>query len=206
MTIPEAERLEALWSGDFGNDYVERNLRAYNERGDFWTSLLTTLRPESVLEVGSNVGGNLQWVAQFVRPERVVGIDVNGMALEELQERLPGVRGLKSSARDLPLPDRSFDLVFTMGVLIHQPEESLPLVMDEMVRVSARYVLCGEYYDANTTEVPYRGHSGALFRRDYGGLFASRYSDELKLAFQGFLGTADGFDNVTWWLFERTNL
>jgi pseudaminic acid biosynthesis-associated methylase len=203
MTISEAERLEALWSGDFGNDYVERNLRAYDERGPFWNSLLTSIRPTTALEVGSNVGGNLQWVAKHVAPEHVFGVDVNGRALEELEERLPGVRGVQSSARDLPFPDRSFDLVFTMGVLIHQPEESLPLVMDEMVRVSNRFVLCGEYYDAETIEVPYRGYRNALFRRDYGGLFASRFAGRLELAFDGFLGTDDGFDNVTWWLFER---
>jgi pseudaminic acid biosynthesis-associated methylase len=203
MTISEAARLEALWSGDFGNDYVERNLRAYHERGDFWTSLLTTMRPASVLEVGSNVGGNLQWVTQVVPPEQVVGIDVNRMALQELQERLPGVRGVESSARELPFDDRSFELVFTMGVLIHQPDESLPAVMDEMVRVSSRYVLCGEYGGEETTEIPYRGYRNALFRRDYGGLFATRFRAELQLAFSGFLGTEDGFDNVTWWLFER---
>jgi pseudaminic acid biosynthesis-associated methylase len=203
MTPSEAGRLEALWSGEFGDDYVERNLRAYNERGGFWTSLLTRLHAESVLEVGSNVGGNLQWVARLVRPERVVGVDVNGKALEELKQRVPGVQGVKCSARELPMPDRSYDLVFTMGVLIHQPEESLPLVMDEMVRVSARYVMCGEYYDAKTIEVPYRGFNGALFRRDYGGIFASRFAGQLQLAQQGFLGTEDGFDNVTWWLFER---
>jgi spore coat polysaccharide biosynthesis protein SpsF len=205
MSISEAERLEALWSGDFGNDYVERNLRSYNERGEFWTSLLARVHPESVLEVGSNVGGNLQWVAQVVPPERVVGVDVNGKALAELQAQLPGVRGVKSSARELPFADASFDLVFTMGVLIHQPEESLPRIMDEIVRVSSHYVLCGEYYDRETKEVPYRGYRNALFRRDYGGMYASRYALQLRLAFEGFLGTEDGFDNVTWWLFERTD-
>jgi pseudaminic acid biosynthesis-associated methylase len=203
MTISEAERLEALWSGDFGNDYVERNIRAYHERGGFWTSLLRAMRPANVLEVGSNVGGNLQWVGQVVPPQHVVGIDVNRMALHELEERLPGVRGVESSARELPFADRSFDLVFTMGVLIHQPEESLGAVMDEMVRVSNRYVLCGEYYGEETTEIPYRGYRNALFRRDYGGLFATRFRGQLQLAFSGFLGTEDGFDNVTWWLFER---
>ena len=203
MAISEAERLEALWSGDFGNDYVERNLRAYNERGQFWTSLLRTMRPESVLEIGSNVGGNLQWVTDLVPAKHVTGIDVNRKALEELRESLPGVNGVWSSARELPFADQSFDLVFTMGVLIHQPEESLPAIMDEMVRVSSRYVLCGEYYGEETTEVPYRGYRNALFRRDYGGLFATRFRGELQLAFSGFLGTEDGFDNVTWWLFEQ---
>ena len=90
-------------------------------------------------------------------------------------------------ARELPVADRSVDLVFTMGVLIHQPEETLVKVMSEMVRVSRRYVLCGEYYDATTVEVPYRGHEGALFRRDYGGLFEELFPYELQLVRQGFL-------------------
>jgi pseudaminic acid biosynthesis-associated methylase len=203
MTISEAERLEALWAGDFGNDYVERNARAYSDRGQFWTSLVQTLRPDNVLEVGSNVGGNLQWVARALAPQHVTGVDVNRKALDVLRERVPGVHGVWGSARELPFADRAYDLVFTMGVLIHQPEESLPVVMDEMVRVSNRYVLCGEYYDAHTTEVPYRGYRNALFRRDYGGLFAAQFSHCLQLAFTGFLAPEDGFDDVTWWLFER---
>jgi pseudaminic acid biosynthesis-associated methylase len=204
MTLSEADRLEALWSGDFGNDYVERNLRAYNERGDFWTSLLSVMKLDNVLEVGCNVGGNLQWAAQVLPPENIVGVDVNRKALDELCDKIPGVHGVHSSARELPLADQSCDLVFTMGVLIHQPDESLPAVMDEMARVAGRYVLIGEYFGEETTEVPYRGYRNALFRRDYGGLFAQRFSGTFQLAFSGFLGTEDGFDNVTWWLFERT--
>lgn len=201
-TMTEAGRLEQLWSGEFGDDYVDRNLSAYEVRAAFWDALLTEFPCESALEVGSNVGGNLQWVARRVAAERVVGVDVNRKALSLLRERVPGVQALYGSARELPVPDRSIDLVFTMGVLIHQPEESLPAVMDEMVRVSSRYVLCGEYFDEVTTEVQYRGHEGALFRRDYGGLFAERFP-ELSLVRTGFLSRDDGWDDITWWLFTR---
>src|SRR5262245_39451665 len=121
----EAERLEALWSGEFGNDYVDRNLDAYAHRGAFWQPLIAELAPASVLEVGCNVGGNLQWIAGAVPPEQVHGIDVNQKAVELLHKRLPGVRAIESSARDLPYESSSIDLVFTMGVLIHQPEESV---------------------------------------------------------------------------------
>jgi pseudaminic acid biosynthesis-associated methylase len=203
MTISESERLEALWAGSFGDEYVERNRNAYAERAAYWTSLLAALRPARVLEVGSNVGGNLQWIAPAVGADRVTGVDVNRRALEELGRRVPGVRGINASARDLPFADRTYDLVFTMGVLIHQPEDSLPAVMDEMVRVSRRFVLCGEYYDQHTVEVPYRGYRNALFRRDYGGLFLARSGGELELAFRGQLTAEDGFDEITWWLFER---
>ena len=200
----EAERLEQLWAGEFGNDYVERNLAAYGRRGGFWLPLMDELEPESVLEVGANVGGNLQWIAQKVAPNQIIGVDVNAKALRLLDVRVPGVRATYAPARELPLADRSVDFVFTMGVLIHQPEESLAKVMSEMVRVSRRYVLCGEYYESETVEVPYRGNEGALFRRDYGGLFEEMFSYELKLVRQGFLDDAQGWDRTTWWLFERS--
>jgi SAM-dependent methyltransferase len=41
-------------------------------------------------------------------------------------------------ARELPFRDAWFDLVFTVGLLIHIPEESLPLVMSEVVRTIHR--------------------------------------------------------------------
>ena len=201
--LSEAERLEQLWSGEFGNEYVDRNLDAYGKRGAFWLPFIEELGPQSVLEIGSNVGGNLQWIAQRVRPDRVVGVDVNAKALKLLEQRVPGVRAVHAPARDVPFPDRSIDLVFTMGVLIHQPEESLMRVMGEMVRVSKKWVFCAEYYDVETVEIPYRGVDGALFRRDYKSLFEELFPTELRLVREGFLGEDDGYDRDTWWLFER---
>ena len=91
-----------------------------------------------------------------------------------------------------------------MGVLIHQPEATLPLVLSEMVRTSRQYVLCGEYHASETIEVGYRGHEGALFKRDYGRLFLDRYPI-LRLVRSGFLGKDEGWDNITWWLFEKSD-
>jgi pseudaminic acid biosynthesis-associated methylase len=199
----EAARLEQLWAGEFGNQYVDRNLDAYGRRGEFWLPLMEELAPQSVLEIGCNVGGNLQWIAQRVPAERVVGVDVNAKALKMLEERVPGVRAVNSPARDVPFADRSVDFVFTMGVLIHQPEETLTKVMTEMVRVSRKWVFCAEYYDTETVEVPYRGQEGALFRRDYKRLFEELFPVELTLVREGYLGPDDGWDRDTWWLFER---
>src|SRR5262245_10212617 len=156
MTTSETQRLEQLWSGDFGDAYVDRNLDGYATRGAFWTPLMQELRPGSVLEVGCNVGGNLQWIAPEIGAENCHGIDVNEKALAILAERVPGAQGRIASAKSLPYENASIDFVFTQGVLIHQPEESLGAVMDEMVRVSARWVLCGEYFETETTEVAYR--------------------------------------------------
>jgi spore coat polysaccharide biosynthesis protein SpsF len=197
----EADRLERLWAGEFGDEYVDRNRNVGQARGAFWDGILRATDPASVLEVGCNIGENLRWLIQPGR--RVAGIDVNRRALGVLRAALPQVDAREAPARSLPFDDGAFDLTFTMGVLIHQPEETLGPVMDEMVRCSRHWVLVGEYYGAVTEEVPYRGVDGALFRRDYGTLFLNRFGS-LRLEQSGFLGRADGWDDVSWWLFRTT--
>jgi pseudaminic acid biosynthesis-associated methylase len=198
----EAERLEALWKGDFGDDYVDRNVGAYEARKAFWNQLFERTHFSSVLEVGCNVGGNLRWLAPLLPDGAVFGVDVNAKAIARLHAEIPGVNAISGPGRNLPFRDRWFDLVFTMGVLIHQPDSTLPLVMAEMVRTASRWVLLGEYFAEETTEVGYRGHEGALFKRDYGKLFTELFPDWSQ-ADMGFLSKDDGWDDVTWWLFER---
>jgi pseudaminic acid biosynthesis-associated methylase len=198
----EAVRLEALWGGEFGDRYVERNADAYDHRRTFWQDLRRRTETASVLEVGCNVGGNLRWLVDDLPDGATWGVDVNRSAIDRIRAVSPGVNAVLSPGRELPFRDRWFDLVFTMGVLIHQPDSTLPLVMAEMVRCSRRFVLCGEYYAPEATEVPYHGHQGALFKRDYGGLFADLFPG-LALVDEGFLSRDEGWDDVTWWLFRR---
>lgn len=203
MSDDNANRLEALWGGTFGDDYVERNRAAGEGRGPFWQTILARTQAKRVLEVGCNVGANLRWIAEQLGADGTWGIDVNSKALDELRRALP-VTAIQASARELPFPDGDFDLVFTMGVLIHQAPESLPEVMAEIVRTSRRWVLCGEYFAESPTEVPYRGQTGALFKRDFGGDYL-RLFPQLTLADTGFLARGDGstWDDITWWLFEK---
>ena len=199
----ETERLERLWESGFGDDYVERNRGAGESRQAFWRAILSEFSGvQSVLEVGCNLGANLRWIAAQLSPQLVYGVDINIKALIELRRGFPEINGLWSPARELPFRDRWFDLVFTMGVLIHQPESTLPLVMSEIMRCSRRYVLCGEYYAEQTTEVPYRGQKGALFKRDYGRIYRELFP-ELELRKHAFLSRADGWDDVTYWVFEK---
>ena len=197
----EAERLEQLWRGEFGDAYVDRNAGP-DHRGPFWRQLLERYPIQRVLEVGCNIGGNLQWVVQKIPARQVFGVDVNEKALRIVRDRLQ-INANWSTARELPFRDRWFDLVLTSGVLIHQPEETLIEVMSEVVRCSRRYVLCVEYFSEQTVEVPYRGQTGSLFKRDYGRLYAESFP-HLKLLEQGFLGKDEGWDDDTWWLFEKS--
>jgi hypothetical protein len=87
-----------------------------------------------------------------------------------------------------------------MGVLIHIHPDDLPGVMEEIVRCSNRYVLCGEYFAEEPTEVPYRGHEGALFKRDFGALYRELFP--LREVKTGFLSEGS-WDDITYWVFEK---
>lgn len=199
----DTKRLEELWAGGFGNAYIERNRAVQNGRQPFWQMILAQCPVQNVLEVGCNVGPNLTWLAQELGPERVFGVDVNVQALAEVRRTLPEVNAVYAPARELPFRDRLFDLVFTTGVLIHQSPGVLPIVMAEIVRCSRKYVLCGEYFAEELTEVPYRGQTGALWKRDFGGLYLELFP-ELKLVKQGFLPkSSTAWDDVTYWVLEK---
>src|SRR5262245_24141059 len=72
----ESRRLEELWSGEFGDAYVERNRAAGAARGPFWEAMLEELPARRVLEVGCNVGANLGWLARLLPHQEVYGVDV----------------------------------------------------------------------------------------------------------------------------------
>jgi pseudaminic acid biosynthesis-associated methylase len=192
-----------LWSGRFGDEYTERNSAAGRGRKAFWKRIFSLCRVGSVLEVGCNAGANLEWIGGLLDPRRVFGVDVNQSALSRLRTAHPAVNALWGRARDLPFRDARFDMVFTTGVLIHQPPEVLPRIMTEIVRCSRRYVLCGEYFSQRPAEVRYRGQTGALFKRDFGALYLELFP-ELRLIKKGFLAKSrGGWDDVTFWVFEK---
>jgi pseudaminic acid biosynthesis-associated methylase len=200
---PAFDRLEALWAGAFGDQYLARNQQTDARRAQFWGNVARQYRPRRILEVGCNIGANLKWLRVGGPTQDLFGVDLNASALRRLRHDVPEAHAIRATGRNLPFPDGSFDLVFTMGVLIHQSDDALPTVMAEVVRCSRRLVLCGEYFAAVASTIPYHGELGALFKRDYGEAY-QRMFRELSLINHGFLGREQGFDDVTFWMFEKT--
>jgi pseudaminic acid biosynthesis-associated methylase len=188
-----------LWAGSFGDAYTERNATAGAGREHFWLELLDRYEIGNVLEVGCNVGANLRPIADRANAS---GIDVNESAIRSLNADRPDISAQVADGTSLPFPDAAFDLVFTMGVLIHVPTETLELVTGEIVRCSRRYVLAGEYFSSTPEVIPYRGEDRALFKRDFGAFYREHHPG-LASVEQGFLPADTGFDDITWWLFEK---
>jgi ubiquinone/menaquinone biosynthesis C-methylase UbiE len=92
-----------------------------------------------VLEVGCGRGVALPVLARLLRPQRLVGLDIDGSLLERARERAAGRRGLvelrMGDVRALPFPDASFDLVVDFGTCYHVARRELAL--REIARVLA---------------------------------------------------------------------
>lgn len=202
--IPDARHLERLWSGEFGDAYIERNFVEVPERSVFWSGVVDRFPCERVLEVGCAHGENLRHLTRRLPAHHLWGADLNTTALAAVPRVAPGVNAVWAVGRELPFRDRFFDLVFTVGLLIHMPDDALAIVMSEIVRCSRRWVLCGEYYAEETTDINYRDQPGVLFKRDYGRLYRDLFP-ELELREEGYLQKADGFDRVTYQVFERVD-
>lgn len=103
---------------------------------------------------------------------------------------LPRVTKYQRSAvhgQGAAVPGQWFAPVFTMGVIIHQPTQPCRSSCGREACRSRKGVSAGEYFSSGTERIAYRGHRDALFRQDYGGLFAELFP-ELDLIDQGLLG------------------
>jgi pseudaminic acid biosynthesis-associated methylase len=194
---------EALWSGEFGKQYTIRNeMFPYAQRWKFLKAVMEDHVIKNVLEVGCNTGPNLGIMRDYIKdPKNLWGCDVNEYNIRAVRERWPEVQSVVASGFDLPFKDDYFDLVFTSGVLIHQKPEEIDAMMQEIIRVSGKYVLAIEYFEETFREIDYRGGKGTAFCGPYGDIYEKRYG--LKPVESGLLEKDDGWDECTFWLFKK---
>jgi pseudaminic acid biosynthesis-associated methylase len=196
---------EDFWAGDFGNEYTERNAGpgvVASNVALFGQILGRTAKVDSVLELGANRGLNMLALRTLLPGAALTALEINARAVDVLR-RIQGLEVVEGSILQWQ-PARRYDLVFTKGVLIHLAPERLPQVYDLMHAASSRYVLVAEYYAPTPAEVPYRGHSQRLFKRDFAGELMDRHSD-LELVDHGFAWRRARFpqDDINWFLLEK---
>ena len=148
---------------DFWNKYTDENESTYNQEfAKFIRDLVTSLRSDSVLEVGCNTGNDLK---EFPENVEVNGIDLNDHALEIAKQKLPSFKFKKGSILDIPFEDSSIDFVFTHNLLNYIPNEEMEKAIKEMFRVSKKYILTCELFDEN--ESPLEGETQSWKRNIY---------------------------------------
>ena len=135
-------------------------------------------------------------------------IEISPDACEILKANFTELQVFNGSIIESDFKPRSFQLVFTMCVLIHIHPDELHANMQKIVSYSDRYILFGEYFNRTPTTIDYQGQKNKLFKRDFGRFAMENFSSQLRLVDHGFLWghlyDDGGFDDITWFLFERT--
>ena len=197
---------EKFWQGDFGNQYVDRNVGQPLVAANlalFAKALTRAGRIDSLVELGTNAGNNLQALRQLLPRCELFGVEINASACTQAQA-LDIAQIWHGSLFDFPRT-RRYDLTLSKGVLIHLAPELLPAAYAQLYELSERYILIAEYYNPAPMEVSHRGNSGKLFKRDFAGEMLDRYSD-LQLLDYGFGYHRDPqfpVDDITWFLLEK---
>jgi len=201
----------AAWRGDFGDAYTERvgaTPARVHAATRWWARILQSFAgdlPDSILEVGANVGINLRALANLTEAT-LYAVEPNARARMTLvgDGVVAHARALDGTAAAIPLGNASVDLVFTSGVLIHVAPDELPAALAELHRVARRWVLAIEYFAVRPETVLYQGRDGLLFKRDFGRLWLERHPT-LRIVDSGFFWKPQwGADDVTWWLFAKS--
>jgi pseudaminic acid biosynthesis-associated methylase len=177
------------WFGEFGKEYTERNPQSVQEMNSLYLNNFgvtrTALNEEfigafdrsiRILEVGSSVGIQLMCL-QEMGFTQLHGVEIQRYALEIAKPRTKNLNMVQGSAFDIPFEDRSFDLVFTSGVLIHIHPEDVTKALAEIYRCSKAYIWGYEYYNEVYTMVPYRGKDNLLWKTDFAKLYLQTFPD-----------------------------
>lgn len=207
INLQEFTEQEEFWASDFGDNYRTRNdsngLKVSNIV--LFSKILSKVSSlNSVIEFGCNIGLNLEAITFLSPNSSVVGVEINKKACEELV------------LKDFKYFNESFlgnsdygkyDMTFTKGVLIHQDPSKLKIAYEKLYNHSSRYILIIEYYNPSPVSIIYRGEKNKLFKRDFAGEMLNLYPD-LNLKDYGFIYHREQFpqDDLTWFLFEKSNM
>lgn len=199
---------ENFWADKYAENYIKKNSQFNNELGaEAWGKMMRTINGEvrNYLECGCNIGRNIDQLKIAFPKAKASIIEISEPAFAFVSARHQFEYAFQGAILESEFGDASFDLVFTMGVLIHINPDQLLAHMERMFKYSKKYILIGEYFNRTPTSIEYQGEKDKLFKRDFGKLFIENF--DVKLLDYGFLwghlyDTA-GFDDITWWLFEK---
>lgn len=196
-----------FWANSYAEDYIRKNSSFDMKLGsECWQKMLSKAQGiNSILECGCNIGRNIGFLNEVLPTASKSVIEISKPAYEFVTSHFKLDKTFNGAIVESNFAEGEFDLVYTMGVLIHIHPDDLLANMRKMVEYSGKYILMGEYFNRTPVMIEYQGEKDRLFKRDFGKLFADNF--DVKLVDYGFLWghlyDVAGFDDITWWLFEK---
>ena len=185
--LHDSERERNDW-GKGSDDWIKgyRDSQNHSHR----TCLVETIskfNPSSILEVGCNCGPNLYLLAKKFPDAKIMGIDINPIAVQKgnewlAQEGILNVKLLEGKADELgQFQDKSFDIVFTDAVLIYIGPDKIKEVMEEMIRITRRTLILMEWHSFEPDHKDPKGlgaYYTGLWKREYVALLKQFVPEE----------------------------
>lgn len=122
----------------------------------------------SAIEIGCNIGRNIH----YLKTEMglcVAGIEINEGAVQMQKEAYPELSGAKILVGDTKemiteLPDKAYDIVYSMAVLMHLHPTTSDSFWKEILRVAGKYILTIEM-ETHASERNWGRNYGQIFTR-----------------------------------------
>lgn len=146
------------WTLRGGTDYFreQEGQIARTARALWIAERIKRLGPESILEVGCGYGKQLRALRQRLDVP-IVGIDFSPTQLAAARDYLAdsAIELVLGSGAALPFADKSFDLVLTSAVILHNRPEVAERIRREIVRVARRWAVHNEDTDVSYNRYGY---------------------------------------------------
>ena len=194
---------EIFWKSSFTKNYIKRN-KDYNRIPTIGKDLLENkVNITSVIELGSNIGLNLDALKK-INPEcKTYGVEINKDAFKILSKKHDAK---KKSILEFKT-NKKFDLVLISGVLIHQNPSKLNYIYSLLYKLSKKYIYMNEYFNPHPIQLDYHGYKNKLFKRDFAKELWNKFP-KLNLVNYGFHWKEDpyqkdNYDNANWFIFKK---
>ncbi len=134
---------------------AEDEINRYPIQLYYYLASETNLQGLEVLEVGSGRGGGAACIKKYLRPKKIIGLDIAVNAVKMANEYFgsEGISFIKGSAEKLPFAEESFDIV--VNVESSHTYGSVPLFLSEVKRVlrAGGHLLCADIRTAADMEI-----------------------------------------------------
>jgi len=179
---------EEFWGNiDTGKDWIRKEKIKYQDKGNLEAipEILSWLKDKdfkSVLDIGSGTGRMIGAIHKIYPKLKCQGLDIN----PELAKYVKKTHGIKVSVGDIydiPLKDKSFDLVYTYQVLQHTPPDRMEKILKEIKRIAKKEIWLIEGW----IDFQRYGYANGAMRHDAGGgTFYWKFDAFFKTYEEGF--------------------
>jgi len=147
------------WTLRGGDDYFreQEGQEARRLRAEWLAERLATYQPDSILEIGCGYGLLLGELGTRLDVP-LFGVDFSRTQLRQARRFLngsPGAALILGRGERLPFPDRSFDMVVTSAVILHNPPSAADAIRREVLRVARRFTAHNEETDVSYNRYGY---------------------------------------------------